>query len=118
MIHEFKLKINPKMIVGLKGIISGGVSTKDFSAVTKISEDESKSILDEFVKNNIGTKQGNFYYFEEGDKLKIAISLLEKGFAIDEISVALDWKNFEGLTAEILSSKNFAVMKNMILTKP
>ena len=46
------------------------------------------------------------------------ILLLEKGFPIDEISVALDWKNFEGLTAEILSSKNFAVIKNMILTKP
>ncbi|WP_428324457.1 hypothetical protein [Nitrosopumilus sp.] len=118
MIHEFKLKINSKMILGLKGIIPGGVSTKDFSAVTKISIDESKSILDEFIKNNIGSKQDNFYYFEDGDKLKIAISLLEKGLPIDEISIALDWKDFEGLTAEILSSKNFAVMKNMILTKP
>jgi DNA-binding transcriptional MerR regulator len=106
------------MIVGLKGIIPGGVSTKDFSAVTKLSESESKSILDEFVKNQIGTKQDNFYYFEDGDKLKIAISLLERGLPVDEISIALDWKDFEGLTAEILSSKNFAVMKNMILTKP
>lgn len=118
MIHEIQLKTNPKMIVGLKGIIPGGVSPKDFSAVTKMSEDESKSILDEFIKNAIGTKQDDFYYFEQGDKLKIAISLLEKGFPIDEISIALDWKDFEGLTAEILSSKNFAVMKNMILTKP
>lgn len=112
------MKINSKMIVGLKGIIPGGVSTKDFSAVTKLSESESKSILDEFVKNQIGTKQDNFYYFEDGDKLKIAISLLERGLPVDEISIALDWKDFEGLTAEILSSKNFAVMKNMILTKP
>ncbi len=118
MIHEIQLKTNPKMIVGLKGIIPGGVSSKDFSAVTKMNEDESKSILEEFIKNQIGTKQDDYYYFEEGDKLKIAISLLEKGFPIDEISVALDWKDFEGLTAEILSSKNFAVMKNMILTKP
>lgn len=118
MIHEIQLKTNQKMITGLKGIIPGGVSPKDFSAVTKMSEDESKSILEEFIKNQIGTKQDDFYYFEEGDKLKIAISLLEKGFPIDEISIALDWKDFEGLTAEILSSKNFAVMKNMILTKP
>ena len=118
MIHEFQLKTNQKMIDGLKGIIPGGVSAKDFSVVTKMNETESKSILDEFIKNQIGTKQDNFYYFEEGDKLKIAISLLEKGFPIDEIAIALDWKDFEGLTAEILSSKNFAVMKNMILTKP
>lgn len=118
MIHEIQLKTNQKMITGLKGIIPGGVSTKDFSAVTKMSQDESKSILEEFIKNQIGAKQDDFYYFEEGDKLKIAISLLEKGFPIDEIAIALDWKDFEGLTAEILSSKNFAVMKNMILTKP
>ena len=118
MIHEIQLKTNQKMITGLKGIIPGGVSVKDFSVVTNMNETESKSILDEFIKSQIGTKQDNFYYFEDGDKLKIATSLLDKGFPIDEIAIALDWKDFEGLTAEILSSKNFAVMKNMILTKP
>lgn len=118
MAHEIQLKINPKMIAGLQGIIPGGVSVKDFSVVSKINDADSQTILDELVKNQIGTKQDNFYYFEDGDKLKIAISLLEKGFPIDEISIALDWKDFEGLTAEILSSKNFAVMKNMVMTKP
>jgi DNA-binding transcriptional MerR regulator len=106
------------MIVGLQGIIPGGVSVEDFSAVTKLSDIDSKTILDEFIKNNIGTIQNNSYYFEDGDKLKIAVALLEKGFPIDEISVALDWKDFEGLTATILASKDFAVIKNMILTKP
>ena len=77
-----------------------------------------EQILDELIKNNIGRRKDSYYHFEEGDKLKIAISLLEKGFPIDEISQALDWKDFEGLTAAILTSKNFAVIKNMILTKP
>ena len=106
------------MIVGLQGIIPGGISIQDFSAVTKINTLDSKNILDEFVKNNIGTKESDFYYFQDSDKLKIAILLLEKGLPIDEISIALDWKDFEGLTAEILTSKNFAIIKNMILTKP
>ena len=117
-IQKIKLKIHPKMLVGLNGIIQGGVSVQDFSAVTKMNLSDSELILDEFIKNNIGTKQDSFYYFENGDKLKIAVALLEKGFPIDEISVALDWKDFEGLTGEILSSKDFAVIKNMILTKP
>ena len=78
----------------------------------------SKTILDEFIKNGIGTKQNDSYFFEDGDKLKIAVSLLEKGYPIDEISIALNWRDFEGLTAEILSSKNFAVLKNLMLTKP
>jgi len=113
-----KLKINPKMIIGLNGIIQGGVSVEDFSAVTKVNLVDSEIILEEFIKNGIGLKQNDFYYFEDGDKLKIAVGLLEKGYPIDDISIVLDWKDFEGLTGEILSSKNFAVIKNMILTKP
>ena len=118
MNQNIQLKIHPKMVIGLQGIIPGGISIKDFSAVTKMSSDDSEQILEELIKNNIGKKEDNYYHFEEGDKLKIAISLLEKGFPIDEISQALDWKDFEGLTAAILTSKNFAVIKNMILTKP
>lgn len=113
-----QLNINPKMITGLQGIIQGGVSVQDFSAVTKLSDAESKIILDEFIKNDVGTKENNSYLFDDGDKLKTAIFLLEKGYSIDEISIALEWRDFEGLTAEILSEKNFAVMKNMMLTKP
>jgi DNA-binding transcriptional MerR regulator len=118
MSQKLQLKIHPKMIVGLQGIIPGGVSIEDFSAVTKMNPDDSKTILDEFIKNDVGTKQDESYYFEDGDKLKIAVALLENGFPIDEISSALNWRDFEGLTAEILTEKNFAVIKNMMLTKP
>ncbi len=106
------------MVIGLQGIIPGGVSVEDFSAVTKMSPVDSQIILEEFVKNNVGSKEGDSYYFEDGDKLKVAVSLLEKGQPIDEISIALEWRDFEGLTAEILSEKNFAVIKNMMLKKP
>ena len=118
MNQNLQLKIHPKMIIGLQGIILGGVSVEDFIAVTKINSNDSEMILDEFIKNGIGKKQDDFYHFEKGDKLKIAMALLEKGYPIDEISIELDWRDFEGLTAEILSEKNFAVIKNMMLTKP
>jgi hypothetical protein len=106
------------MIVGLNGIIQGGVSVKDFSKVTQIDEDNSEKILNNFINTGIGNLKDDFYYFESGDKLKIAIILLQNGFPLDEISIALDWRDFEGLTAEILSSKNFAIIKNLMLTKP
>ena len=118
VIQNLQLELHPKMISGLCGIIPGGISVQDFSAVTKINSDDSKIILDEFIKNDIGSKQENSYYFEDGDKLKIAIPLLEKGYPIDEISIVLDWRDFEGLTAAMLSERNFAVMKNLMLTKP
>ena len=118
MNQNMQLKVHPKMIVGLQGLIPGGISVKDFSTVTKLNSIDSQTILDEFIKNDIGTKQDNSYYFEDGDKLKIVVALLELGFPIDEIAIAIDWKDFEGLTAKILTSKDFAVIKNMILTKP
>ena len=82
------------------------------------SQDVGLQILNNFINTGIGNLKDDFYYFEDGDKLKIAIILLQNGFPLDEISVALDWRDFEGLTAEILSSKNFAVIKNFMLTKP
>ena len=91
------------MISGLNGIIPGGVSVKDFSKVTQIDENDSEDILNNFINNGIGLLEDDFYYFEDGDKLKIAIILIQNGFPLDEISIALDWKDFEGLTAEILS---------------
>jgi len=118
MIQNLQLKIHPKMVIGLPGLIPGGVSVQDFSAVTKMNSNDSKTILNEFVKNGIGNLENDFYYFEDGDKLKIAVALLEKGLPVDEISIALDWRDFEGLTGEILTEKNFAVIKNMMLAKP
>ena len=106
------------VVEGLRGIIPGGISTKDFSVITKTSEINSEKILDDFVKKGIGVKTDDLYHFDSSDKLKAAIQLIQNGFPLDEISVVLDWKDFEGLVAEILSEKNFAVMKNLILTKP
>lgn len=112
------MKFNQMMLSGLKGIIPGGISVEDFTAVTKSNAMDSQNILDGYVKSGIGTKQEDKYYFEDGDKLKVAIELIKNGGPLDEISILLDWKDFEGLVAEILFSKNFAIIKNLILTKP
>ena len=113
-----KLKFFPNMIDGLRGLIPGGITVKDFSAVTNASETDSKKILDEFIKNGIGTKMEDQYFFEIANKLEAAIKLIQDGCPLDQIAVVLDWKDFEGLAAEILATRDFAVIKNFILTKP
>ena len=115
---KFKLKITKNLLDTLPGIIPGGISVQDFSVATKLDVVESKKILENFFKNDIGSKQENTYYFEEGDKLKAAIMYIQNGFPLDEIAIALNWRDFEGLAAEILISKNFAIIKNLMLTKP
>ena len=115
---KIQLKFTRNMLNVLSGIIPGGISVQDFSVITKNNEEESKKILEEFLKIGIGTKLEDHYNFESGDKLKTAVMLLENGLPLDEIAIALDWRDFEGLTAEILAEKNFAIIKNLILTKP
>jgi hypothetical protein len=106
------------MLNTLSGIIPGGISVQDFSVITKTDITESKKILETFFKKGIGSKHEGKYYFEDGDKLKTAIMLIKSGLPLDEVVIALNWKDFEGLTAEILEAKNFAIIKNLILTKP
>jgi len=105
-------------IQGLDGIIPGGISIKDFSAVSETDQLTAEKILNELIKNEIGTKQGDLFNFNSGDRLKSAILILEKGGTIDEVSEHIDWKDFEGLVAEVLESKGFGTIRNMILTKP
>ena len=112
------MKITKNLVNTLTGIIPGGISVQDFSAITHVGLGESNNILENFYKNGIGSKQEDKYYFEEADKLKAALMLIKNGVPIDEIAIALNWRDFEGLTAEILKEKNFAIIKNLMLTKP
>ena len=52
------------------------------------------------------------------NKLKTALSDIKSGAPIEEASRDVDWKDFEGLVAEILESKNFEVIRNFRMRKP
>ena len=105
-------------IKGLDVIIPGGITVKDFSTVAETDQLTASKILDDLIKNEIGSKEGNLFNFDSGDRLKTALLVLEKGGTIDDVSERIDWKDFEGLVAEILASKGFGTIRNMILTNP
>jgi len=52
------------------------------------------------------------------NKLKSALLDIKTGMPIEEASRSVDWKDFEGLVAEILESKNFEVVRNFRMKKP
>jgi len=52
------------------------------------------------------------------NKLKSALLAIKTGVPIEEASRYVDWKDFEGLVAEILESKNFEVMRNFRMKNP
>lgn len=103
---------------GLDGIILGGISIVDFSKVINTDKDTAKIILEELSSNDIGKFDGEIMEFDESDKLRAVILALEKGVLVDEAAKRLDWKDFEGLAARILESKDFATVRNLILTNP
>jgi len=103
---------------GLGGIIPGGISILDFAIVAKIDQISAKQILNVLVANSIGKIDGDLIQFTAGDKLKAALYALTEGVPIEEVSTRLNWKDFEGLVAEILESKGFRIIRNLILTKP
>ena len=106
------------LVRGIRGIIPGGVSVKDFSMVTETSEETAKTILDNFMQNGIGVFEDNLIQFHENDKLRTSLLAIRMGAPIDEISQLLDWKDFESLVSEILESREFDITRNLILTKP
>ena len=52
------------------------------------------------------------------NKLKSALLAIKTGVPIEEASRYVDWKDFEGLVAEILESKNFEVIRNFRMKNP
>ena len=107
-----------QLVHGLGGIIPGGISILDFAIVAKIDQISAKQILNVLVANSIGKIDGDLIQFTAGDKIKAALYALTEGVPIEEVSTRLNWKDFEGLVAEILESKGFRIIRNLILTKP
>ena len=103
---------------GISGVIPGGISTKDFAEIISTDKNTAEKILDMLIQNGIGQTIGNLVNFEDGDKLKTALLAIKNGIPIEEVSRYIDWKDFEGLVAEILDSKHFDVLRNFRMTKP
>jgi Holliday junction resolvase len=103
---------------GITGIIPGGISVIDFAVVAQTDQISAKEILNVLVANKIGSFDGDVVTFNSGDKLRAALFAISQGAPIEEASIHLDWKDFEGLVAEILQEKNFSIIKNLVLTKP
>ena len=112
--------MNPKSVVkGLNGIIEGGVSVTDFSVICELNEINAKELLYTLVQNGIGILNDDVVDFDiPNDRLQTALFAINLGADLEDVSEYLNWKDFESLTGIILEEKDFAVTKNLILTKP
>ncbi len=112
--------MNPKLVAkGLNGIIEGGVSVTDFSIICELDEINAKELLYTLVQNGIGVLNDDAVDFDiPHDRLQTALFAINLGADFEDVSEYLNWRDFESLTGIILEEKDFAVTKNLILTKP
>ena len=112
--------MNPKLVVkGINGIIEGGVSVTDFSIICELDEINAKELLYTLVQNGIGVLNDDAVDFDiPHDRLQTALFAINLGADFEDVSEYLNWRDFESLTGIILEEKDFAVTKNLILTKP
>jgi len=103
---------------GITGIIPGGVSVIDFAIVAETDQISAKEILNVLVANKIGSFEGEIINFTQGDKLLAALFAIKQGAPIEDVSIFLNWRDFEGIVAEILQSKDFSIIRNLVLKKP
>jgi len=103
---------------GITGIIPGGVSVIDFAVVAETDQISAKEILNVLVANKIGSFEGEIINFTQGDKLMAALFAIKQGAPIEDVSIFLNWRDFEGIVAEILQSKDFNITRNLVLKKP
>jgi len=111
------LQLKP-LTKSITGIIPGGISVIDFAVVAETDHISAKEILNVLVANKIGSFEGEIINFNQGDKLRAALFAIEQGAPIEEVSAYLSWRDFEGIVGEILQSKDFKIIKNLVLTKP
>ena len=111
------LQLKP-LVRGISSIIPGGVSFTDYAIVAETDHVAAKEILNVLAANGIGTIDGELSNFKAGDKLRTALFALREGAPIEEVSTFLDWKDFEGLVAEILELKGFSILRNFVMTRP
>jgi hypothetical protein len=83
-----------------------------------VSEPVAERVLDFLSNNGIGTASGSKILFSKEDRLKIAILALKMGCDIEQISIKLNWKDFEALTSKILKLSGYKTAIHVIFSKP
>src|SRR5919112_6433420 len=100
--------MHPELLARAISGVSSETTAELFRIRAKIvSEPVAERVLDFLSNNGIGTASGSKILFSKEDKLEIAILALKMGCDIEQISIQLNWKDFEALTSKILRSSGY-----------
>ncbi|MGD1836960.1 MAG: restriction endonuclease [Nitrososphaeraceae archaeon] len=114
--------INPNILLKLlSGIQTRKMSMQEIKLASGIqSNDVFSQVLSFLQLYNISeiSNENNFIYFNQSDKIKIAILALKRGCDILSCSKNLTWRDFESFVSHLLEMFGYNVKSNVYLTKP
>jgi hypothetical protein len=104
----------------LPAIMPQEITLEEFQAKSGIgSRTTARDVLDYMTNYGIGTRTLRYrYIFTKADRMKLSLLALQKGCDIENISRSLSWKDFEGLTSEILELNGYSTKTNVHFSKP
>jgi hypothetical protein len=96
------------------------ITLEEFQAKSGIgSRTTARDVLDYMTNYGIGTRTLRYrYIYTKADRMKLSLLALQKGCDIEIISRSLSWKDFEGLTSEILELNGYSTKTNVHFSKP
>jgi len=111
--------MHPELLARAIAGVSSETTAELFRIRAKIvSEPIAERVLDFLSNNGIGTASGSKILFSNEDKLEIAILALKMGCDIEQISIQLNWKDFEALTSKILKLSGYKTAIHVFFSKP
>lgn len=91
----------------------GDTSVEELARRTKISPEDLTLILSSLPGVVVEKDR-----IKVGNKLLLVIEGVKKGLPVKRLSRYISWRDFEKLSAEILSAHGYSVYTNVIMTKP
>lgn len=77
-----------------------------------------RSVVDFFAAAGIGRHSGTGISFSHADRMKAAMTCMQRGSDVHELSERISWKDFEQLAFESLKSFGYQTRTNVRFVKP
>ncbi len=117
---RFKVDLmNPRTLLHLIPFISEGRhSSTDLAAKSGLGETVTEELLTYLAASGVGRLEYGGVTFSGRDRVLSAVTALQAGCSVDEVSSRVGWRDFEDIVSEILAAYGFTVKRGFRLRKP
>lgn len=110
--------MSPRAILSLLEHMRGIRRIEELAEASGLSREEVDEVIEVLKGHGACSVSEGTIAFSDGAKVFATIEALRLGCSLEEVSKALDWRDFEGFTSTILKRNGFECFGNLYLKKP